>query len=249
MRISTRLQRFVCVELCVFASRVIHVRLVPQLYFFTVEFGLCRQPDGTFRVYGAGLLSSVAELQHALTAHEKIQRFDPEVTCREECIITAYQNAYYYTDSFEEAKDQMRKYADSIQRPFGVRYNPYTQSVEVLSSAKRITAVVCELRGDLSLVSSALRKVSAMDHDLNVDMIAEMLQTGLNVGGGGVGGVSRGGSRSGSVCGGDDKSPISSASSPGDSSDSCDGGGGTSQKVNIVVSGEDIVVAAAQLGK
>lgn len=148
------------------------------MYFFTVEFGLCRQPDGTFRVYGAGLLSSVAELQHALATSEKIKRFDPAVTCREECIITAYQNgndhkqiaytiklkmfffvAYYYTDSFEEAKDQMRLYAESIQRPFGVRYNPYTQSVEVLSSAKRITAVVCELRGDLSIVSSALRKV------------------------------------------------------------------------------------------
>lgn len=73
-----------------------------------MEFGLCRQIDGTFRVYGAGLLSSVAELQHALKSNEKIKRFDPEVTCREECIITAYQNAYYYTDSFEEAKDQMR---------------------------------------------------------------------------------------------------------------------------------------------
>lgn len=59
-------------------------------------------------MYGAGLLSSVAELQHALVTSEKIKRFDPEITCREECIITAYQNAYYYTDSFEEAKDQMR---------------------------------------------------------------------------------------------------------------------------------------------
>lgn len=54
------------------------------------------------------MLSSVAELQHAITTTEKIKRFDPDVTCREECIITAYQNAYYYTDSFEEAKDQMR---------------------------------------------------------------------------------------------------------------------------------------------
>lgn len=72
-----------------------------------MEFGLCKQ-EGQLRVYGAGLLSSVAELRHALTASEKIKRFDPEVTCQEECIITAFQNAYYYTDSFEEAKDKMR---------------------------------------------------------------------------------------------------------------------------------------------
>ena len=79
----------------------------PQLYFFTVEFGICKQ-DGEMRVYGAGLLSSVAELRHAITAKEKIKRFDPEVTCREECIITAFQNAYYYTDTIEEAKEKMR---------------------------------------------------------------------------------------------------------------------------------------------
>lgn len=152
-----------------------------QLYFFTVEFGLCRQTDGTFKVYGAGLLSSVAELQHAISTKEKIKRFDPEVTCKEECIITAYQNAYYYTDSFEEAKDRMRLFAESIQRPFGVKYNPYTQTVDVLSSAKRITAAVSELRGDLSIVSQALRKVSALDHDLDVDKITQLLQSGLQV--------------------------------------------------------------------
>lgn len=73
-----------------------------------MEFGLCRQTDGSFKVYGAGLLSSVAELQHAIASSAKIKRFDPNVTCQEECIITAYQNAYYYTDSFEEAKDRMR---------------------------------------------------------------------------------------------------------------------------------------------
>lgn len=73
-----------------------------------MEFGLCRQKDGTFKVYGAGLLSSVAELQHAISTPEKIKRFDPDVTVEEECIITSYQNAYYYTDSFEEAKERMR---------------------------------------------------------------------------------------------------------------------------------------------
>lgn len=78
-----------------------------KLYFFTVEFGLCKQ-DGVLRVYGAGLLSSVAELRHAVEAEEKILRFEPEITCKQECIITAFQNAYYYTDSIEEAKEKMR---------------------------------------------------------------------------------------------------------------------------------------------
>lgn len=74
-----------------------------------------------------------------------------------------------------------RAYAENIQRPFGVKYNPYTQTVDVLSSAKRITAAVSELRGDLSIVSSALRKVSALDQDLDVEKITQMLQAGLQV--------------------------------------------------------------------
>lgn len=68
---------------------------------------MCKQ-DGQLRVYGAGLLSSIAELKHAVSATDKIKRFDPEETVHEECIITAYQNHYYYTDSFQEATEKMR---------------------------------------------------------------------------------------------------------------------------------------------
>ncbi|XP_030385060.1 tryptophan 5-hydroxylase 1 [Scaptodrosophila lebanonensis] len=157
------------------------IEKLATLYFFTVEFGLCKQPDNSFKVYGAGLLSSVAELKHAIAADEKIKKFDPDVTCKEECIITSYQNAYYYTSSFEEAKEKMRAFADSIQRPFGVRYNPYTMSVEVLSNAQKITAAVSELKGDLSIVCSALRKISATDENLDVDSIANMLHNSLKV--------------------------------------------------------------------
>ena len=80
-----------------------------QCYFFTVEFGLCKE-DGALKVYGAGLLSSIAELSHALSpeARHKIKPFDPDVTGREQCLITSFQNSYFYTESFEEAKERMR---------------------------------------------------------------------------------------------------------------------------------------------
>lgn len=142
---------------------------------------MCKQTDGTFKVYGAGLLSSVAELQHAITTNEKIKKFDPDITCYEECIITSYQNAYYYTDSFDEAKEKMRDFAGKIKRPFMVRYNAYTQTVEVLSNAQKITAVMSELRGDLSIVSSALRKISALDVNLDVDSLSTLLMQGIQL--------------------------------------------------------------------
>ncbi|XP_077869033.1 tryptophan 5-hydroxylase 1 [Saccoglossus kowalevskii] len=136
------------------------VQKLATCYFFTVEFGLCKQ-NGKIRVYGAGLLSSIGELKHALTDKAIIKSFNPIETIKEECMITTYQNCYFLSDSFEEAKEKMREFACTIKRPFAVRYNPYTHSVEVLSNVRRIADVVNELKGDLSVLSSALEKLQS----------------------------------------------------------------------------------------
>ncbi|XP_054720819.1 LOW QUALITY PROTEIN: tryptophan 5-hydroxylase 1-like [Uloborus diversus] len=127
-------------------------------YFFTVEFGLCKQ-GGEMRVYGAGLLSSVAELQHSLSSTAAVLPFEPERTCQQEPLITTFQDVYFFTDSFEEAKEKMREFASTIKRPFGLRYNPYTQTVEVLSNTRKIANLVSELKGDLCVVTAALKKI------------------------------------------------------------------------------------------
>uniref|UniRef100_T1J5F7 Tryptophan 5-hydroxylase 2 n=1 Tax=Strigamia maritima TaxID=126957 RepID=T1J5F7_STRMM len=138
------------------------VSKMATVYFFTIEFGLCKQ-NGELRVFGAGLLSSVAELKHALSDKAVILPFEPERTSQQECLITTFQDVYFHSDSFETAKEKMRGFADTITRPFGVRYNPYTQSVEVLSSTQKIASIVSELKGDLCIVTNALRKIQ--EHD------------------------------------------------------------------------------------
>ncbi|XP_064489923.1 tryptophan 5-hydroxylase 1-like [Ornithodoros turicata] len=135
------------------------VEKLATCYFFTVEFGLCKQ-NGEMRVYGAGLLSSASELRHALTSEAKVLAFDPVTTCEEEPIITAFQNVYFYTESFDEAKQQMREFAKTIKRPFGLRYNPYTQTVDVLTNTRKIANIVSELKGDLCIVTNALSKLT-----------------------------------------------------------------------------------------
>ncbi|XP_073420180.1 tryptophan 5-hydroxylase 1 [Dendrobates tinctorius] len=128
-------------------------------YFFTVEFGLCKQ-EGKLKVYGAGLLSSISELKHSLSGNAKVKPFDPMVTCTQECIITTFQDVYFYSESFEEAKEKMREFAKTIKRPFGLKYNPYTQSVEVLKDTQSITILVSDLRHELDIVSDALNKMN-----------------------------------------------------------------------------------------
>uniref|UniRef100_A0A4W3I6R9 tryptophan 5-monooxygenase n=1 Tax=Callorhinchus milii TaxID=7868 RepID=A0A4W3I6R9_CALMI len=135
------------------------VQKLATCYFFTVEFGLCKQEE-QLRAYGAGLLSSASELKYALSGNAKVKPFDPKVTCKQECLITTYQDVYFLSESFEEAKEKMREFAKTIKRPFSVRYNPYTQSVEVLKDTKSITKVVKELRQELDIVSDALSRIN-----------------------------------------------------------------------------------------
>ncbi|CAM1302652.1 Trh (predicted) [Pycnogonum litorale] len=131
-------------------------------YFFTVEFGLCKQ-NNEMRVYGAGLLSSVAELKHALSVKAVTIPFQPEITTQQEPVITTFQDVYFYSDSFEDAKERMREFASKVKRPFGIRYNPYTMTVEVLSNTQKIASIVSELKGDLCIISNALQKIRGHD--------------------------------------------------------------------------------------
>uniref|UniRef100_A0A8C2WNI5 Tryptophan hydroxylase 1 n=1 Tax=Cyclopterus lumpus TaxID=8103 RepID=A0A8C2WNI5_CYCLU len=122
------------------------VKKLATCYFFTVEFGLCKQ-DGRLRAYGAGLLSSISELKHALSGRANILPFDPVVTCNQECIITTFQDVYFVSESFEDAKNKMREFARTIWRPFTVRYNPYTQSMDVLKDTNSINKVWVGISG------------------------------------------------------------------------------------------------------
>ena len=81
-------------------------------------------------------------------------------------MVTTYQKQYFYTQTIEHALDFVRDIANNVQRPFGVRYNPYTHSVDVLNNQDKILDVAKELRGDLCIVATALKKVQEKEGDL-----------------------------------------------------------------------------------
>lgn len=79
--------------------------LLSRLYWYTIEFGLIRQPDG-LRAYGAGILSSSGELRYAVTSPEP-QRvpLNLDRTMRTRYKIDTYQQTYFVIDSFQQLFD------------------------------------------------------------------------------------------------------------------------------------------------
>lgn len=73
-----------------------------RLYWYTVEFGLIATPLG-LRVYGAGILSSIGEIQYALN-NLRPQRlaFDLKRVLLTPYKIDHYQSTYFVVESFDQ---------------------------------------------------------------------------------------------------------------------------------------------------
>ena len=51
-----------------------------------------------------------------------------------------------------------REFAKSIPRPFSVRYNPYTESVEVINDAPSIQKLVSDIKYTVDILQDAMNK-------------------------------------------------------------------------------------------
>ncbi|KAF5400369.1 Tryptophan hydroxylase [Paragonimus heterotremus] len=135
------------------------VKKLATCYFFTIEFGLCRQ-NGQLRAYGAGLLSSISELKYALSDKAVIKPFVPTEVMKEECMVTTFQKGYFETSTFEEATEKMRHFAKTIKRPFDVVYDPYTETIRPVDSLTALHNVLSDLNNNLSLIVQSLDRMN-----------------------------------------------------------------------------------------
>ena len=78
-----------------------------KCFWFTVEYGLCRQ-DGQLKVFGGGLLSSFGELEYCLTSEPETRVFDPAGTALQSYPVSSYQPIYYVAESFKDAKEKLK---------------------------------------------------------------------------------------------------------------------------------------------
>jgi len=135
-----------------------YIEKLATCYWFTVEFGICRQ-NGELKAYGAGLLSSFGELEWCLSDGPELRAFDPAKTGETKYPITQHQPLYYVTESFDDAKQKMIDYAATIPRKFGVRYDPYTQSIQLLDSKRQIQKLIANINTEIRTLIDAFNKL------------------------------------------------------------------------------------------
>lgn len=86
-----------------------------RLYWYTVEFGLVEH-EGGIKAYGAGLLSSFGELEHAFGDEVERRPFDLDEVINTPYTYSDMQPILYVIPSYAELKEVTRKYIESFDR-------------------------------------------------------------------------------------------------------------------------------------
>ena len=86
-----------------------------RLYWFTVEFGLV-QDGAEVKAYGAGLLSSYGELEHAFSDKVERRPFDLEQVINHDYTYSDMQPVLYVIPSYAELKDVTKRYIETFKK-------------------------------------------------------------------------------------------------------------------------------------
>jgi phenylalanine-4-hydroxylase len=108
------------------------IKRLATCYWFSVEFGLLREPGGSMKAYGAGLLSSFGELQYSTSptnSEISIRDWEPDEAAVQDYPITTMQPVYFAAPSLQVAKERMKEYCDKVKRPFNCLFDSNTQTV------------------------------------------------------------------------------------------------------------------------
>ena len=86
--------------------------MIARLFWFTVEFGLIDDGNGT-KVYGSGLISSAADAANALSARCEKRPFELDAVIGQPFDIDRLQDVLFVIESFDQLFEAV---ADMEQR-------------------------------------------------------------------------------------------------------------------------------------
>ena len=86
------------------------VKMLQRLYWYTIEFGVLQTKDD-LKIYGAGIISSVGEINNVYGGLAQIKPFNIQEVLHTPFEIDKVQPLYFYVESF----DQLQKALDGIE--------------------------------------------------------------------------------------------------------------------------------------
>ena len=99
-----------------------------RLYWYTVEFGLIKRPEG-LRIYGAGIVSSYGECQYALeNADPNRIEFNLERIMRTEYEIDKFQKTYFVIEDYAQLFNATQQDFGPIYERLKTQDNRYSSS-------------------------------------------------------------------------------------------------------------------------
>ena len=109
---------------------------IGTIYWYTVEFGLCKEDDGKIKVYGAGPAGSVAEFNHVKEIlndpQDRLRPLDiSNQKLPQDIIIQDVQPFFYVAESFDDFMRQLDVYASTFKKPFNLHYKASTNSYDI----------------------------------------------------------------------------------------------------------------------
>lgn len=90
-------------------AKGIQRKWLETFHWFTVEFGLMRKPEG-MKIYGAGIISSLGEVQHALSDHVDVKNFEVEKLINQDYDVWHLQPTLFAIESFEQLESEFKKW-------------------------------------------------------------------------------------------------------------------------------------------
>src|SRR5438477_6600342 len=91
------------------------VRMLTRLFWFTVEFGLIKE-EGEAKVYGSGLISSMADCLNALSPNCERRPFTLEAVLQQEFEIDHLQPVLFVIDSHQQLFDAVEQVRERMSR-------------------------------------------------------------------------------------------------------------------------------------
>merc|ERR1712032_1718498 len=104
-------------------------QILAAVYWFTAEFGVCME-NGERKFYGAGIASSVMEMQNWLEQEGRDLPFDIKDNLPRDYEQETLKPEFYFTESYEDVIRQFEDLDGLVNKSFNLSYDEKTNSYE-----------------------------------------------------------------------------------------------------------------------